>query len=266
MAAITGAQNLIEVAPVEAAKGGILSVATIVDDPDVHSLLGAEYETEACIDARSWTQFCTQPNVNWPAHVASVTGSKVFDQGATLVSGNPFIVYAGKSCDIQRVDDAEKAVIARLAYNERRQVDAAVQTALAAVDVSLGALQTSLAKAVGALELYAANEYGGVPTIVMPADAVAAAGDLIVRELDGRLTTRQGTPVANTADPARAPLANPATIYVTGRILLLRGPVNSFSVPPMHTAAGVTVNARALAERVYVPLVECIVGSLTVTL
>jgi len=54
-------------------------------------------------------------------------------------------------------------------------------------------------------------------------------------------------------------------MFVTGQITVLRGPVMTFSVPAMTDGAGVLHPPRALAERIFVPIFECLVGKLEVT-
>jgi hypothetical protein len=79
--------------------------------------------------------------------------------------------------------------------------------------------------------------------------------------LDGSLTTCQGSLVANVTIPLDDPVVTATeTIYVTGQITLLRSPVNTISVPQQPRDDGTYAPARALAERIYVPLFECLVA------
>lgn len=252
---ISGARNYVSVPAVEVALGGVLRVARVIEVSDPHDLLGAEYETDACAEANVWDEFCTDNPV----------GTKLFDEGPDLVEGDPFAVYAGVSCQLAHLDVSKARAERRLAYGESRLVDAHICDWLATNSVDVGT--TTAAKiedAIGMLENYAATVYGGAPTLLVPRRLVplACRQGLIVTGFDGALTTCQGSRIANVAC---GDADGPWTVYATGQITLLRGAVVSFATSQQPVSTTVTNPARALAERLYVPLIECLAARVEVT-
>ncbi|RPJ77440.1 MAG: hypothetical protein EHM24_00060 [Acidobacteria bacterium] len=249
-----------ELQPPELIRGGVLSVATVVDVTG-HELLGVEAATDACAEAREWDQWCT------------VTGEeeKWFDESPEWVSGDPFAVYAGVECDMQTMEEGKARAARRLAYAENRAVDFHVYTMLTAgteIDViDLGG-SVPIPSGIGAAEAWAATVYGGVPTLLIPrlvVECACSCGGLLPK-LDGTLTTCAGSDAAPFSTPVTIPFdqTSEATMFVTGHITLLRGPVMTFSVPSMVETDGTTHPPRALAERIYVPVFDCLVGKLEV--
>jgi len=56
---ITAAKTYLGVEPVAPYQGGVLSVANVIDATgEDHSLLGAEYLTDACADGGIWEEIC----------------------------------------------------------------------------------------------------------------------------------------------------------------------------------------------------------------
>lgn len=260
--AIAGARTRVTVPPVTVARRGILSVATVVPVSG-HELLGAEYLTDACtIDYGTTSAWCPPaPSVQCGTVTATVD-PKVFTHHVTdVVEGDPFTIYAGAACDIDTVDERRMKAERQLEFAEAAAIDAAMLPLLDAVDMPTG-VTGSIVCAIGAMEAALAEVYGGEGVVVIPMKyACAAYGEgAVYRDLDGTLRTCLGTLVAAYI----APLTVDA-VYATGRITLLQGPVKSYSVPPMNRADGTCLPARGLAERTYVPLVECLVLSGTAT-
>lgn len=253
---ITGARNYIDVPAVLPATGGVLDAARVIDASDPHDMLGAEYQTDACAEGYVWDEFCT----------VAPTGDKTFDDAPDLITGDPFAVYAGVECDLQRLDEAAERARRRLAYTERHLVDEEVWALLDTLSTDLGTGPFPVHQAIGIGEAFASTVYGGQPTMVIPRTAVACAcvNGGIRANLDGSLVTCQGSRVANVAGPTPFD-ADSVPMYVTGQITLLRGPVNTYSVPSMTDDAGVLHPPRALAERLYVPLIECLVAKIEVS-
>jgi hypothetical protein len=83
---ITDAQNSITITPPDVATGGFLAVADVIDNPDPHSLLGVEYESDACITGDLWYDFCTTAD--------GFVGVKNFTDSPDLVTGTPFVIYS----------------------------------------------------------------------------------------------------------------------------------------------------------------------------
>lgn len=245
---IAGARTYVDVPAPEVARGGVMSVASVVDDPDVHALMGALYLTDACATAEEWDEWCTM----------TPSSPKVFDTGPDVVEGDPFVVYAGVSCDFQKMDEAKARARKRFEYAERRMVDRAVAAWLAANADTIPGTGASITEAVGAAEQYAAEAYGGVPNVLMSIAMTACAchAHVVYPALNGALSTCQGSRVANLA-------VDTDTVYVTGQITLLRGPVEVIAVPSLGGTNAAP--PRALAERIYVPLMECVAGKIDAT-
>src|SRR5690606_33777473 len=133
------------------------------------------------------------------------------------------------------------------------------------VNLTAGGDPVTVKGGIGMLEGYAAQQYGAVPTLHAPRSVVPMMEDL-EREADGSLTTIQGTKIANGGgyesnigpDGNEAP-AGQAWLYMTGEVVLYRTAIQS------HEAPQYEVNLhKALAERVYVPTVECFIAAVLV--
>lgn len=265
---IVGVRNRVEVPSAAVAVGGLLAAARVIDVTDPHDLMGAEYETDACGAPHVWERWCIPANVDC---TPSPDQLKVFDQEMLAVEGDPFALYAGIDCDLMPAAQQVARARARFDYTERAGVDSTVYSRLEALTgtdvVDLGG-PFPLPQAIGLAEAYAASVYGGVATLVVPVEMVPCACDhgVITYGMDGHLVTCQGSLVANvvtTADLTPPPAST--TVYVTGQITLLRGPVMTINAPPGYDCNGDPTPPRALAERLYVPLIECLVGKVEVT-
>lgn len=256
---IAGARALITLPTPSPLGGGVLSVANVIPTTG-HALMGAEAETDACAEAHEWDEWCT----------TTPTDRKVFDALRDYVEGDPFAVYAGVSCDLQRLDDAKARAEKRLSYAESRIIDYHVDAQLSsnADVVDLGG-PMAVDEAIALAEAFAATVYGGAPTLLIPRAFVQIAANEggMVSHLDGTLTTFSGSRVAPLTTPITLPLPDPltGTLYVTGSVTLLQGPVSSFSVPQQVADDGTFAPMRALAERIYVPVFDCLVAKVEVT-
>lgn len=257
---IAGARWYLDVPSPPVLPGGVLAVANVIDDPPTHALMGSEYNTDACATAQEWAEdWCTMSPAN----------PKVFDDDWELVRGDPFVAYTGLECMITTLEEAKTRALRRFDYAESRAVDKGLAAWLdgnAAVDLG-GPFPIN--QAIGVAEAYASTVYGGVPTLLIPRQFVpCACGYGIRSNLDGSLTTCQGSKVANITAPITLPVPADAsgTMYVCGQITLLRGTVMSYSAPQQVTDdQGHFAPPRALAERIYVPLVECLTAKVEVT-
>jgi hypothetical protein len=249
------AKKYIDVAQVTPHGGGVLSVANVIEfSAGDHAGLGAEYQTDACAEGGIWDEFCYAVDQNLcqgAAPTPPVGGYKQLDEQPDLVEGEPFAVYAGVECSSPGETADEDRARTRLGYVESRQVDQHVW-----VEASTGSSALtggSLLQAIAEAEDVAAQEYGGVATLLVPRSLVTCgyASDLFVWDpLEGVHKTHQGTLVANVAVSAEE-------IRLTGRITLMRGPVLTASAPETNRPDGSCDPRRALAERIYVPLIEC---------
>lgn len=257
------AKSYVEVPAPVVRTGGILSVANVLPTSG-HALLGAEYLTDACAPGGTWTDLCyvlDQQFCSTTPPTPPVDGYKEFGQ-PDLVEGSPFVVYDGVDCNRPGETPNDARARARLEFSEGRQVDHYFETWLSAnEDSSIGAV--SLTEAIMAFEDIGSEMYGSYPVIVMPRSMAvcAAMQELIFRSAGGGLETINGTEVA--AISPSTPGATTADIWVTGRISLIRGPVETHAVGPVTRPDGTCDPARALAERIYVPLIECMIVGAT---
>lgn len=257
---IAGARWFLDVPAPPVLGGGVLSVARVIDNPPTHSLMGSEYTTDACATAQEWLE-------DWCDAALGVT--KDFDTGWDLVQGDPFVAYTGLECMLTTLNEAKGRVLNRFDYAEGRSVDkniAAWLEANAAIDLG-GPFPVN--EAIGVAEAYAATVYGGAPTLLIPRQFIPCASGFGVRcNLDGSLGTCNGSMVANITTPITLPVVAGATgtMFVTGQITLLRGAVSSYSTPQqVLDDTGRFAPPRALAERIYVPLIECLTAKVEVT-
>ena len=166
------------------------------------------------------------------------TGRKMFEDTAEYVVGDPFAVYAGVGL---------RPATPRRGRSPGR--DPARPTPRAAASTSTSTrcwppTPTSSTSAGRSRSTEAIGVGRGVRRHRLRRQADAAHpppgrplrlrhGAARVANLDGTLTTVAGSLVAplTTADRRARSSADPVTMYVTGQITLLRGPVNAVSVP-----------------------------------
>jgi hypothetical protein len=256
MSMITGARSFIALPTPEPLGGGVVSVARVIDTTG-HELMGVEALTDACATAEEWTEWCTTTPI----------GRKIFEDGLDHVVGDPFGVYTGVSCDLQRTDEALARARTRLDLSEARAVDlhiaADLETNTDVIDLG-GPFPVE--QGIGAAEAFAATYYGGRPTILLPRLVIPCAAEGLESSPGGTLTTTAGSLVAPFTTPVTVPVViGSVSLFVTGQITLLRGPVTAISVPQQVLDGGAFAPARALAERVYVPVFDCLVAKVEVT-
>lgn len=253
MATITGARAYVNV-PAPAPKlGGALSVVRVVNVSG-HELLGAEYETDSCFTVEEWLSNCG----NYPTAAdcntnPTIAEKKVFN-GPEMVEGDPFALYSGIACSSLSAltqQDGQRAQ-ASLELKEGRGVEEHLTGLFAAFPGKVSLSGGSVAEAIGALEGWLETEYAGQGYIGMSREVAvaAAAAHIVARNLDGTLSTIIGTPIM-------LGVGDPDTLFASGQVTLLRGPVILNTAPQMDLPDGTCLPARALAERTYVPLVEC---------
>lgn len=262
---ISAAKSYVEVPnPVVNQNGYLFNVNVI--PAGLHDLLGAEYVTNACAEGNIWTELCY--NVDQQlcdptgTPVAPVDGYKQFGK-PELVEGEPFAVYDGTDCALIPLEQAQKGAEDRLSFSEARQVDLYLSGWLAGnVDQDLGALD--ITSCIMVMEDVASVLYGSYGVISMHRSMAVCARkmDLIFDAPDGGLQTILGTKVIAVANDIPG---GEQDVFLTGRITLIQGSVESHVVPEVVRPDGTCDPQRALAERLYVPLVECMVVHATAT-
>ncbi len=259
MATITGARHWVDVPAPERKIGGALDVVRVIE-PDPHALLGAEYQTDACFTADEWLSNCgNYPVVDCEAGTATVTDSKVF-HGLAEVVGDPFTVYTGVECPFPGAGPDAYTVRAQaaLALKESRGVEERLTALFDAWPNSPALAASNIVGAVAQLEKWLEENYAGRGYLAMSRGqaVLAAAAQVISPALNGTLASVVGTPVI-------LGVGTDTTIYASGQVTLLRGPVIVNGVTGM-TVGDTCLPARTLAERTYVPLIECGVAAATV--
>jgi hypothetical protein len=217
----------------------------------------------------------TSAEFTWPLTVGLpnviLLGEKTAD-GIGVVEGYPFSIYKMTECHDLHGDDTEWARNS-LALGESHAVESGFMQAVLAQPTTAqpnGATAVSIEEGVAILEGYAADVYGGVPIIHMARSVAtrALARDILVASMDYTVTTPQGALVANgggyslNLGPAGAAAPEgQAWLYVSGMVTLVRSPVEAHRVLD-HTEN----NQVVLAERTYVPAVDCFVAAVLVNL
>src|SRR5262245_5210748 len=257
MAESTLPTTYVEVPPPPVLGGGVLGAARVIPPQTTHQLAGALYLTDACGDGGVWTEISWFPSENPP--------TKQFAGAPDIVeSSTPFAVYSGVQCDLARQEEQAQRARARLDFTERHQIDLQfTQNILPNRAFGVGG-PFPLGRAIGMLENFAASVYGGVPVLYIPRTLIPEATQqgMITPSLNGGLVTAQGSVVANVdVDPFTSPL----TIWASGAVTLIQGPLIEVVTPPGFNPDLTNANdARALAERLYVPLIECFVAQATI--
>jgi len=144
-----------------------------------------------------------------------------------------------------------------------------------AVDLTPAAGPVNIAQGVAALEGCLAEQYGGVGTLHVPAGAAALLGccGLVtedqatgtLRTLAGNCTVIGAGYSAQNTGPGNIP-AEPGTawLYITGPVVIRRGPVE---VVPARRRASINIRTndlRVLVERTVVVATTCVVCAIQV--
>lgn len=242
------------------AIGGLLDVANVIDQADPHFAQGVAYMTEPHGPAKAAPAFCYSA-------ITVAEGEKDFESPDPAV-GDGFAVYRGFECDLVEWESYDRRAADLLAAGESAGVEDGFQEMFLEgpelVTVSTGV--TDIVHAVALLEEYAGNTYNGLPTFHVGrygATHMLRRGLAKRNEDTGRITTSQGSLVANGAGYDRGPgataLSKSYWVWATGQVNLFRGQV--------HTARALNApfnRAVGLAERIYVPTVEGFIAGVRV--
>lgn len=263
MPVITGARSYVDVPAPEPKTGGVLATVRVIDVADPHALLGAEYQTDACYAVSEWLSNCGNypDSICDPPVVPGTWDVKDF-HGLKMVTGDPFSLYDGIECSTPGHSHTEEEgrVTASLALKESRGVEERLSVIFAAWSGAYTIGVSGIVNGVAAMEKWLEENYAGQGFISMTREMAtrAVAADVVAVGIDGRLATVTGTPVV-------LGIGDSDTIFASGQITVLRGPVMVNSVPAMNLGTGECAPARVLAERTYVPLVECGVAIANIT-
>lgn len=216
---------------------GLLSAALVIPDEDAHLGMGLEYETLACGSAHLTTDQCVTD--------AAAQEAWTSDDGKLLVRSDAFTVYSLHKCRLLggAYQSAQEDAQARLGYGRGRAIEEGSEaTALLTADDLTPTPGTAVHPLAGLaiLEEYAAQNYGGVPTIHVTrgVGTLLSNGGVLDRQ-GARLETVQGAVVASGggygttlalgADPDPAPDTRVASdagsrwMRVSGQVVVRHG-------------------------------------------
>lgn len=245
---------------------GLLSVATVIDETDDHARNGIFYKSPACTaDVLPWVDDCDSEEV--ADKVPTFSGNNAFIQGC------PFHLYAALDCRTSSLEEMGAEARTVFELGEQRAIEEQVWTnvlATANSTVLNASLDTddsfTLVGGISALESALAECYGGRATLHADRGLAAyAARDHQVRtegtgkytELGSGFAFYGGSPNTSPAGVPAAP--GYAWLYATSQLTLRRFPVD---VLPDETNQRLrydplTNEPYVLAERTYVPSIEC---------
>lgn len=246
------ARYAIDAPEVEPQRGGLLSVARVIDAPKEALYLGVNYVIG---------------DVTPPQPIPAAGEDKDFGIFEALADADPFTLYKG--IEYAMLLGANPDVEKLFSVGESYGVEKALQPILndKAVDLTptSGTPVTNIMYAYGLLEQYAADHYAGMPLLHGNKIAVSLASQFLADSGSGVLHSKLGTPIAigggyGTAGPGGVEAgAGEAWLYVTGGVTILRGPLD------VYPTANLKGNrSLVLAERTYVPIVDSFVAAILV--
>lgn len=272
-----GLRRYVEAIPGTPLPHGILgapcTTITDVTEDRIHELNGVEWRSLGCCPVLDWPDPCDDESPG------GTPAQKEFCRPSTE-HASPITVYAGAECSTfgWTYEEARAHAQATMALGEQHALEAAFwrnKLAMEAEDLTPAAGPLSMAQGVAVLEGCLAEQYGGVGTLHVPAGAAALLGCCnILREEpeSGALRTLAGNcaivgagySAANTG-PGNLP-AEPGTtwLYITGPLVIRRGPVDTL---PDRSGPSVNIRTndrRVLVERTYVVGTTCVICAVNV--
>lgn len=275
---MAGMRKYVEPIPGEPLPHGILGACTDIRDvDDVHELLGIEWLALGCCPVNVWRDPCVADES--PGEESPGPLQKEFCR-PTSEHADPITVYSGAECSTMGWSYAEARTHAEasLALGEQEAVEAGFWSdhlAVNATDLTPDGGPVNIAQGVAALEGCLAEQYGGRGVLHVPAGVAALLGCCnLVREdpASGNLTTLAGNCAiigagysAMNTGPGNLP-AEPGTawIYITGPVVIRRGPTMTIPDRPGASVNTRTNDRRVLVERTYVVATTCVVCAIQV--
>lgn len=273
-----GMRKLVEAIPGTPLPHGILGgCATLVDVEDVHELMGVEWLSLGCCPVGDWPDPCDEESPGDESPGAPQVKEFCRPQ---VEHASPITVYSGAECSTMgwSYEEARAHAEASLALGEQQAVEAAFwreKLAAEATDLTPAAGPVNIAQGVAALEGCLAESYGGVGNLHVPAGAAALLGCCDLAREDpasGTLRTLAGNCViigagysAMNTGPGGVP-ADPGTawLYVTGPVVVRRGPTVTIPDRSGPSVNMRTNDRRVLVERTYVVATTCVVCAIQV--
>ncbi|MFF7143464.1 cupin [Streptomyces nodosus] len=277
---MAGLRKYVEAIPGRPLPHGILTNTStdVRDVTDEHELLGTEWLGLGCCPVNVWRDPCTDESLGdeSPGQPPKKEFCRPIAEHA-----DPITVYSGAECSTMGWTYAEARAHAEasLELGEQEAVEAGFWTnklAMTAQDLTPAEGPVNIAQGVAALEGCLAEQYGGVGTLHVPAGAAALLGccNLAHRDpADGSLSTLAGNCIiigagysAMNTGPGNLP-ADPGTawLYVTGPVVVRRGPTVTIPDRPGASVNIRTNDLRVLVERSYVVATTCVVCAIQIS-
>ncbi len=260
--------TMVDTTPATPYRFGAMSAFTILDSPDVHEQNGIYYKSPACAGVNTFVDDCNSGDVD-PKTPTDV------DRDA-VVSGCPFHLYAYLSCRTSTLEQMREDAVVALNLGEQRGVEQNVwaqvlntadSVIVNTVPGAAGAL--GIVAALAALESRMADCYGGQATVHANrgiANYAAAErqlekqGAAAFTPLGSRWAFYAGNDDSLGPDGSVTP-AGHTWVYATSQLTLRRwgvGVPGDVDHTLVITADGAVTNEPiVIAERTYVPSVEC---------
>lgn len=275
---VYGPPILISPPVVEPVRFGLFGVSTVIDNPDPHALNGVTYKSLACEANLAQFQAVCPPSDN-PVKEPT-DGDRAIIEAENLIE-----LYAYLNCKETTLEALKDEARAIFTLGEARAFEAAFwefvlaqPTAVTLNTVAGPAGALSVTAAIAALESYMGCNYPGRPVFHSDRGTVpyAVADDQLIRG-NGALETTLGSGWAayacspNTGpDGTEAPEGH-AWIYATSRPTIYRWDID---IRPEETGhmlrrdanGALTNEPQVLAERSYLPFVDCTVAAVLVCL
>ncbi|MFI0827285.1 cupin [Streptomyces roseolus] len=248
-----------------------------LDEERTHELNGIEWLTLGCCPVRDWPDPCHDESLGDESPGAPT--QKEFCRPETE-HADAITVYAGAECSAPSWSYAEarKHAEATLALGEQKALEEAFwRTKLAAdaIDLTPDAGPVSVAQGVAALEGCLAESYGGIGTLHVPVGAAALLGCCNILREDpetGSLRTLVGNCAvlgagysALNTGPGNVPAApGTAWLYITGPMVIRRGPAETVPDQAGSSVVYRTNDRRVLVERTYVVATTCTICAINV--
>lgn len=229
------------------ARFGLLSVATLVDDQDLHWLNGIEYDLPARPSGVvTGVEVCQEPDDLVPAEPFSMGEDAPYQVAVSVACKQP-----GRT-----EEEFDAQARAQLAAGESQALEGALWTVLT-TDATTLASGDDLppAAALGALEAWLWTEYGGVGVIHVDRSLLPLlAADDLVKVESGQLRTVLGTLVSAGA------YGDDGTLVATPAVTYRRSPIRTVSTFDHKT------NARLVrADRYLLPSWENLTATVGLT-
>lgn len=240
---------------------------------------GGQYATEDVPQVTAVGSFTggTTPTITTATTTGGVRTPKIVTPGGGTITADPYTVYVLYGCrtmgDVQR---SKSRAVEILNLGEGRAIEKGFWQNQLAGDPDVvnltGAGAVSAEAGVAILEDFAAQEYGGVPTLHLPRKIASIAATKGALERRGNhMESKLGALVAagggysdiNTGPGGSAAPAGESWAYITGAVTVMRGTA-TVQGPLMRTIDGDN-EMVSLAERTFVAATECLVAAIRVT-